>query len=481
MAAQHGWGPPSSVCQGKPDPLPAFIARGWDGVNRARPEAGGPVSGACSAPDRPLDKGCRLLYNPAMHRRWTVLLLLASGLLAAPARPAAAQDSGSQLVEILPGDSWASLAWRYRLEADTLQRALGSINGQRQPVVGSQIAIPTTAPPRQGMLLRASAGGLLAKAALLDTSPWKLALENGLDSPYQPLMRQPIFFADETSVPRDLPDGFRSLTLRQHIATPGDAVAFAADAAEGVDAAASVGGSVFNLFSAGERLVGLAGTGAFFRPGTPELTIQVAGAPLWSQPIRFQDREWSWDQLTLSGDAAAIDQESIARERARLFEIWDSSSPEPLWQGEFRLPSSSFLEISSYYGARRSYNGGPYDSYHEGVDFSAYGGSEAFAAAAGRVVIAEPLYVRGNGVIIDHGLGIYTGYYHLSALAVEAGQMVSAGETVGLVGSTGLSTGNHLHWDLLASGVWVNGESWIAQGMGCWLLAALGQNCPDES
>jgi murein DD-endopeptidase MepM/ murein hydrolase activator NlpD len=184
--------------------------------------------------------------------------------------------------------------------------------------------------------------------------------------------------------------------------------------------------------------------------------------------------EWIFQQLTLTGSAAAIDQESIAQERARLFEIWDVAAPIAHWDGSFQEPIRSYVYLSAPYGARRSYNGGPYRTYHEGVDYAAYGGTPVYAAASGTVVVAEFLYVRGGAVIVDHGWGVYTGYYHMSDVAAEVGQWVEAGQHIGGVGTTGLSTGNHLHWDLLVGGVWVDGLAWLEQDMGCWLL---GERC----
>jgi murein DD-endopeptidase MepM/ murein hydrolase activator NlpD len=111
------------------------------------------------------------------------------------------------------------------------------------------------------------------------------------------------------------------------------------------------------------------------------------------------------------------------------------------------------------------------------LDFSAYAGAEVIAPAGGRVVLAEFLQVRGGAVIIDHGLGVYSGVYHLSEVLATPGNLVRAGQVVGRVGSTGLSTGNHLHWDLLVAGTWVDPAAWRDQGVACWVLEALGEHC----
>ena len=217
-------------------------------------------------------------------------------------------------------------------------------------------------------------------------------------------------------------------------------------------------------------MTGLFATGAFFPPGDHLLTIEVEGSPLWSQPVQVVPGEWNFEDITLTGSAAAIDAESIRLERERLSAIWNQSSSTPLWETNFNQPIEQFLQISSNYGARRSYNGGPYSSYHEGVDFSAYGGTPVTAPASGIVALAENLYVRGGAVIIDHGLGVYTGLYHMSELLVETGQTVNRGQIVGRVGSTGLSTGNHLHWDLLVNGIWVDAAAWHQSDIACWIV-----------
>jgi len=238
----------------------------------------------------------------------------------------------------------------------------------------------------------------------------------------------------------------------------------------------------FNSFHSPDGgLVSIGGTGAFFPAGAPELSIRPGNAPLWSQPLRLVESAWDFDRVTLTGNAAAIDQAAIDAERARLFELWSQQTPAPLWGDSFQLPIENFLEISSNYGARRSYNEGPFRTYHEGVDFSAYGGTPVYAAAVGKVVLAEELAVRGGSIIIDHGLGIYTGHYHLSKVLAQTGQQVEAGELLGEVGSSGFSAGNHLHWDLLVAGVWVDPISWLEQDMACWLLAGWGAACPSQA
>ncbi len=88
-------------------------------------------------------------------------------------------------------------------------------------------------------------------------------------------------------------------------------------------------------------------------------------------------------------------------------------------------------------------------------------GRPVLAVADGRVALAEPLLVRGNAVILDHGWGVFSNYFHLSQIEVEIGELVSAGQLIGLAGDTGLSTASHLHWELRVGGVGVDPLPWV--------------------
>ncbi len=116
--------------------------------------------------------------------------------------------------------------------------------------------------------------------------------------------------------------------------------------------------------------------------------------------------------------------------------------------------------ITSQFGTRRSYNSGPYNQFHTGTDFAGPPGSPIYAPAAGVVVFTGPLHVRGNATIIDHGWGVYTGYWHQTQSLVQVGQTVAQGDIIGKIGSTGRVTGPHLHWELFVGGVQVDPTQW---------------------
>lgn len=391
-----------------------------------------------------------------------------------------AQSLPSRQHLVQPGDTWAALALRYGLTEADLAATNRHINRQRQPTIGTTLSLPDVGEERMGTLVRSGDGGLLSMAMGSRVSVWLMAMRSNVPHPYTPLFYRPLFIPGGTEPPRDLPVGLDALELSQIPAHPGEAIAFRALASRPISLTAQLSRTPMDVFGNGRHLVGLGATGAFYGSAEPELAIQPAGGPLWSQPWAFVDKAWILQQLTLTGDAAAIDAESIRLERERLFALWAQRTAAPQWAAPFQLPINNYLEISSPYGARRSYNGGPYLTYHEGWDFSAYRGTPVLAPAAGTVALAETLFVRGGAVIIDHGLGIYSGVYHLSAVHALPGQQVVPGQMVGEVGTTGLSTGNHLHWDLLVNNTWVDPAAWLEQDMACWILVGLGRPCGEQ-
>jgi murein DD-endopeptidase MepM/ murein hydrolase activator NlpD len=167
--------------------------------------------------------------------------------------------------------------------------------------------------------------------------------------------------------------------------------------------------------------------------------------------------QFAVEKLTVAPQFVEPNPEQLARadaERKHLREIFATLTAEKLWSGRFRIPITGATNGGNF-GRRRVLNGEP-SSPHTGVDFPAPAGTPIHAAQAGRVVLAEPLYFSGNTVILDHGLGVYTLYGHLSAFDVRAGDEVTAGDVIGKVGATGRVTGPHLHWGLTVNRARVN-------------------------
>lgn len=150
--------------------------------------------------------------------------------------------------------------------------------------------------------------------------------------------------------------------------------------------------------------------------------------------------------------------ENVANEEAKVAATWTPFTTDLVLRVPYARPINEQHPTSSPFGTRRFYDSGPnsYNGYHAGQDFSAPPGVAVTAPAPAIVALAETLTVRGNAVILDHGRGVYTGYWHMSELRVTPGQVVNTGDVIGLVGNTGLSTGAHLHWEMRIYGIAVD-------------------------
>lgn len=165
--------------------------------------------------------------------------------------------------------------------------------------------------------------------------------------------------------------------------------------------------------------------------------IQVAAYPYEVQRITLEDDS----QVNLS----AADLERVRGENQRIAQLWSLESPR-----QFKLPLASPLDPlppGGRFGSRRFFNDQP-RSPHSGVDFSADFGTPVLAAATGVVALTGDFFFSGRSVFLDHGDGLISMYFHLSGIAVAAGETVNRGEVVGLVGATGRATGPHLHFGI---------------------------------
>ncbi|MBM3138940.1 MAG: M23 family metallopeptidase [Chloroflexi bacterium] len=165
------------------------------------------------------------------------------------------------------------------------------------------------------------------------------------------------------------------------------------------------------------------------------------------------------DDLYLTEETAAIlTVEAAQREQQLRGEQFSRFDRGRWWSGRFVRPIAG--EVTTEFGQGRRINGGPPGGFHSGTDFAADAGATVVAAAAGRVSWVGSMPIRGLTVTVDHGAGVLTGYSHLSEPLVRADQLVREGEPIGRVGSTGLSTGPHLHWELSIYGVNVDPVQW---------------------
>jgi murein DD-endopeptidase MepM/ murein hydrolase activator NlpD len=136
--------------------------------------------------------------------------------------------------------------------------------------------------------------------------------------------------------------------------------------------------------------------------------------------------------------------EEIRREQAEFARAFAAPAAERFWDLPFIRPVPQQASASSF-GSRRIVNGIP-RSPHTGTDLSAPVGTEVVAVNHGRVALIGNFFFAGGTVVLDHGGGLFTMYFHLSEIKVEQGAMVHRGDVIALSGSTGRVTGAHLHW-----------------------------------
>jgi hypothetical protein len=225
------------------------------------------------------------------------------------------------------------------------------------------------------------------------------------------------------------------------------------------------GGRQYAMSPAGGLWWAVIGIGAFAEPGTAPVSVTYtpsagAGVRTVSRSIAITDHEYPISYITLEPSTAALLAPDIVNnEIAQRASIFSGYTTQKLWSGPFRRPAGG--DLSDRYGEARSYNGAPATDYHKGTDFIGNVGDPVNAAAAGRVVFAGELKVRGNTIVVDHGLGIFSAYHHLSAIKVNQGDMVTPGQRIGEIGATGLVTGPHMHFEIIVRGIEVDAEFWL--------------------
>ena len=265
---------------------------------------------------------------------------------------------------------------------------------------------------------------------------------------------------------QDLPESVEAFTINPQVLETGRSVRIELRTSESARITGQLLGQELRVIEreGGRRHNIIAGVPMFTDMAIYPLTLQLTlGA---SEPVAIEANlqvvggGYGYQTITINNSdllAPEIEQEEIER----LTQVMSGFTPERYWINSLSLPAAAAM--NAVFGTLRSYNGGEYNRYHRGVDFAGAPGTSVLAAADGNVVLVDRLPLRGNTTIIDHGWGVFTLYAHQQETLVQANERVDSGQVIGTVGSTGRSTGPHLHWELWLNGVTVDPLQWVRE------------------
>ena len=260
-----------------------------------------------------------------------------------------------------------------------------------------------------------------------------------------------------------------SAAITPDLITQGETVALTVESAEVSSIAATIGGRSWPLSEAGDgQWWGLSAIPRDADTGVTEVVIDLYGAGgVWlrshTASLVVLASAAPFEEIVLGGAGTPADPDDVARDIAVRFVEHTAISGPPRWTDHWILPVEG--EVSGVFGSFRSYDGVRSDGWHHGHDIAAQHGDPIVAPAPGVVVWTGELVLHGIGVIIDHGAGVYSGYWHMSLIAVREGMEVAPGDWLGNVGTTGLSTGPHLHWEVIVQGVDVDPVQWLGEDL----------------
>ncbi len=371
----------------------------------------------------------------------------------------------------LPGNSMQSIAGSFALNVDDVLQMNRTVSREYVPAVGQSLALlvdeDRQAPEELSGIPHIVQEGetLLELAARYDVPVSHLIYINDLQYPVRLFPDQKLRIPDEQPF-LNLPGEWTEIVIDPAVISQGDTVLVYVENLLPGEPFGQFGDQELHFAADGDGYVALVGVDAFAEAGRYRLSLGGTGERPWypfEQEVAIADSNYPSQSITVPEELEYLLEPSIrSDEDAFLSTIYGNYSEERQWDDLFQVPVTETM-VTAPYGGGRSYNEGPVTIFHSGTDFNGDVGTPILAPAGGTVVLNDELELRGNTVILDHGWGVMTGYYHLSESFVELGEQVETGQPIGLGGSTGLSTGPHLHWELRIMDVPVDGMRWTTE------------------
>ncbi|HQE92851.1 MAG TPA: peptidoglycan DD-metalloendopeptidase family protein [Anaerolineae bacterium] len=390
-----------------------------------------------------------------------LLLSLAQPALASSVAPPVknAADTGAWTVHTLQlGEEVDCLAQRSGMDVDAIATANRILNPMLLNV-GQTLNLP---PAEAFNLISVHAGDTPLTFAVTHALPWWDVLRHNPEPWY---VGKSIRFSGATEAPC-FTYPLTALNVSPQPVSRGRTALFIFETAEPAACEITYLGQTEPCYPLDDsHLYALVGLSALMEPGvyTVKIAMQADGLETaFTAPLTVSAGRYGYQYIDPPASLSKLMDPDLMQGELDYLALWRTiRTPERAWELPLAFPLPVQVAISANYGDRRSY-GGMVDGYHSGVDYRAWGGMRVLAPADGVVILAERLEARGNSVLIDHGGGLITGYWHLSRIDVEVGQHVKRGEAFALVGNTGLSTGAHLHWEMWVNGVSVDSSQWLS-------------------
>ena len=373
------------------------------------------------------------------------------------------------------GESFSLLPIKYRTDEQTLIK-INNILVPTQIYVGSRLIIlrPEESSIINPVAKMKSTVSLLETAIGNNLNQHTLSLINR-QSNMNLILPDDVLFApipaDKTEIDLYAPV-LQDVQLYPLPLVQGGTAVVAINSSQAVKLTGSIGEYPLTFFSpSAGQYYALQGIHALAEPGLVNFSLSVTSENgeinTYSQQVLITPGVFDEDPALIV-DPATIDPSITEPENELVSELISQKTPTRYWSGVFTSPAY-YQEYNSLFGTRRRYNDDPKIYFHTGVDFAGGLTLPITAPAPGQVVFAGPLTVRGNAIFIDHGWGVFSGFFHQDTLKVKVGDVVDVGQQIGTVGNTGrvnsagdyYGAGAHLHWEIWVNGIQVDPLDWL--------------------
>lgn len=377
--------------------------------------------------------------------------------------------------QIVPfGESQRSLSRQFRIPIDQL-RKLNHINSPTEFYAGANmIMLQDSEKPAWTNRKNLSPNETLLELSIKENSdPWTVSEINYLPGTWAAIPSDSLFLpgSNSESLQTGLPSIFLSAFIDPLPITQGKTAQIHVTTSQEVTLTGILVDQKLHFFPLEEKsYVSLQGVHALTEPGLYPIrldaTLSDGSKQSFEQMVLIQTGYYPSEVIHV--DPKSIDPSITKPEENLVSSVVLNVNPIRYWSEIFKSPAIQYEStgyFTSKFGNRRTYLGIGTDlevfGFHSGLDYGGGNGLPITSPAPGIVVYSGFLDVRGNATIIDHGWGVFSGFWHQSEVKVQPGEFVDTGQVIGLVGGTGRVTGAHLHWEIWVNGIQVDPMDWL--------------------